>query len=123
MRLLTGFPGFLGTEFIDRILRKTDAQFLCLVQAKFLNLAHLKLEELEKRNPGAKNRIQLIEGDITVSGLQITNPSLLAEVDQVYHFAAVYDLNVSESLGKLINVDGTRNVLDLLPTLPHLDDF
>jgi nucleoside-diphosphate-sugar epimerase len=123
MRLLTGFPGFLGTEFIDRILRKTDAQFLCLVQSKFLNLANLKLEELEKRNPGVKNRIHLIEGDITVAGLQITNPSLLTQVEQVYHFAAVYDLNVSEAIGKRINVDGTRNILDLLPTLPHLKRF
>ncbi|NDG84561.1 MAG: NAD-dependent epimerase/dehydratase family protein, partial [Proteobacteria bacterium] len=34
------------------------------------------------------------------------------------HFAAVYDLNVPEPVGQKINIEGTRNVLALIASLP-----
>jgi thioester reductase-like protein len=123
MRLITGFPGFLGTELMDRLLRNSDARFLALIQSKFLELAKLKILELEKRVPGAIQRIELIEGDITEPGLGLRNFDRKGQINRVYHFAAVYDLNVSEKLAKKINVEGTRHVLDFIETLPSLKHF
>jgi nucleoside-diphosphate-sugar epimerase len=97
----TGFPGFLGSELLPRILqRRADAVAHCLVQPKFAALAR-------ERAAGFGERVRIIEGDITsrLSG----DPD---DVVEIWHLAAVYDLAVSESLGRRVNVDGTKHVLD-----------
>ena len=35
----TGFPGFLGSELLPRVVSRTDDVALCLVQPKFRALA------------------------------------------------------------------------------------
>ncbi len=118
MRLLTGFPGFLGSEFVSRLLRNTDSRFLLLIQKKFEKEAHDRILKLDASIPGAKSRIGTISGDITLPYLGIESDPRLAEVTEVDHFAAVYDLNVRKDLARLVNVEGTRNVLGLIKTLP-----
>ena len=103
--LFTGYPGFLGSELLPRILRRSpDLEAACLVQSKFLPLA----EERRKASPFA-DRIRLIEGDITRLGLAADMPS---DVTEIYHLAAVYDLSVRRDVGMRVNVEGTRNVLN-----------
>lgn len=119
MRLLTGFPGFLGSEFIDRLLRSTPTRFLVLVQPKFEDLAKQQISKLESKIPGASERVTIVIGDITLPGLGISSPALLQEITEVDHFAAIYDLNVDPETAARVNVEGTRNVLNLIPTLPR----
>ncbi|NDG85572.1 MAG: hypothetical protein EBX52_11140, partial [Proteobacteria bacterium] len=64
MRLLTGFPGFLGTEFISRLLGSTDTRFLVLVQKKFEPEAQKRIGQLSALHPGAEGRIE-IDGLVT----------------------------------------------------------
>ena len=46
--LLTGFPGFLGSELVRRILaRRAKPSVVCLVQPKFVSLAKKRLAEIE----------------------------------------------------------------------------
>ena len=45
---------------------------------------------------------------------------LAAEVDTVYHLAAIYDLATPQQISRLVNVTGTENVLDFCESLPHL---
>jgi len=118
MRLLSGFPGFLGTEFMARLLASTDARFLVLVQKKFEDLANARISDLDARIPGAKDRIEIALGDLTLPKLGLESHPRLKVITEVDHFAAVYDLNVSKSLAEEINVSGTRHVLDLIPSLP-----
>jgi len=118
MRLLTGFPGFLGTEFIARLLRDPQTRFLVLVQQKFESLAQAHIQSLETRIPGAASRIEITLGDLTLPGLGIQGDARLREVTEVDHFAAIYDLNIAESPAKRVNVEGTRNVLNLIRELP-----
>ncbi len=67
--LLTGFPGFLGSELVRRILRRPgDAEVLCLVQAKFAALATRRAEEIAREEKVPLARIALVEGDITEPG-------------------------------------------------------
>lgn len=120
MRLLTGFPGFLGTEFITRLLRQTDASFLVLVQEKFETLALEQIHALEQSIPGARERVKPLRGDITLPGLGLPSDFPGESITEVDHFAAIYDLNVQESLARRVNIEGTRNVLDFTKNLPHL---
>lgn len=110
----TGFPGFLGSELVPRVLaRSPEEQVVCLIQKKFTDLALRRIQEIEARDPRTAGRIRLVEGDITVPGLGLAAPSTLqAEVTEVWHLAAVYDLSVRRSVARKVNVEGTRNVLD-----------
>jgi len=112
--LLTGFPGFLGSELVRRILRRPgDAEVLCLVQAKFAALATRRAEEIAREEKVPLARIALVEGDITEPGLGLSDPEKTArDVREIFHLAAVYDLAVRRDLAMKVNVDGTRNVLD-----------
>ncbi|CAN5751970.1 SDR family oxidoreductase [soil metagenome] len=110
----TGFPGFLGSELLPRILaRRPDQTAVCLVQAKFTDLANRRLAELRDREPSLESRVRIIEGDITVSGFGSEElRDLMPQVADIFHLAAIYDLGVARDLAMLVNVDGTRNVLE-----------
>jgi len=111
--LFTGFPGFLGTELLPRVLSRTPGRrALCLVQPRFAELARRRAREIELRQPELAGRIQLAQGDIGLAGLGLTDVwSLASDVVEIHHLAAVYDLAVSRELGERLNVEGTRNVL------------
>ena len=106
----TGFPGFLGYELLPRILRRrADAVAHCLVQPKFAALAR-------ERAAAFGERVRVVEGDITARISAQTD-----EVVEIWHLAAIYDLSVTESIGRAVNVDGTKNVLDFAERCPALD--
>lgn len=119
----TGFPGFLGTELLPRILeRRSRDRALCLVQSKFAHLAQLRVAELVETNPGLADRIELVEGDITEQGLGLDDSAEIgAQVAEIQHLAAVYDLMVEREVGLRVNVDGTRNLLDFAEQCPRLE--
>jgi nucleoside-diphosphate-sugar epimerase len=55
----TGYPGFLGSELLPRLLRRApEANAVCLVQPKFAALAR-------ERAAALGDRVSIIEGDIT----------------------------------------------------------
>jgi nucleoside-diphosphate-sugar epimerase len=108
----TGFPGFLGSELLPRVLSRGDDHALCLVQPKFRALAEQRAREL---NLG--NRIRLVEGDLT----QPLDHIDVSEVREIHHLAAVYDLSVARDLGMRVNVTGTQRVLDLAERAPRLE--
>jgi thioester reductase-like protein len=123
--LFTGFPGFIGTRLLPRILElKPGACVECLVQEKFLPAARTAVEAIEVRHKHARGRIGLVPGDVTARDLGLTASrarQLRRHVREAYHLAAVYDLAVSREVGRRINVEGTRNVLDFLEHAPRLE--
>ena len=116
--LFTGFPGFIGARLLPRLLElKPDTRANCLVQPKFMAAAGEARGELEARHPHVRGRIDLTEGDITVQGLGIPAKAardLRRSLTEAYHLAAVYDLGVRRDVGRLVNVEGTKNVLEFL---------
>jgi thioester reductase-like protein len=104
----TGFPGFLGSELLPRVVLRTEHDALCLVQPKFRGLAEARVKELVKLHPALANRIHLVEGDLT----QALDHIAADEVSEIYHLAAVYDLSVPRELAMRVNVTGTQRVLD-----------
>lgn len=121
--LMTGFPGFLGSALLPRLLaRRPDAQAICLVQPQHAVLARSRVKELEVTLPHTAGRVRLVEGDITVAGLGLdpAERQRLDDVTEVWHLAAVYDLAVPEAVARRVNVEGTANVIDFCREQPGL---
>jgi len=123
--LFTGFPGFIGMRLLPRILElQPEARLECLVQEKFLDAARHAVTALEAGHPHAKGRIGLVTGDITVRGLGVEpkqEKALRRSLKQAFHLAAVYDLAVARDVGRRINVEGTKNVLDFVSRAQHFE--
>ena len=122
----TGFPGFLGTSLLARLLRQHPAEtaFVCLVQPKFAALAQQRLAEIAAAGASTE-RVRLVEGDITQPGLGLgaQASASAADVTDVFHLAAVYDLGVSREVGIRVNVEGTRHMLAFAARAPRLVRF
>lgn len=121
--LFTGFPGFLGSALLPRVLaRDPDARAVCVVQDRFEALAKTRVDELVAADPSLAGRIDLVEGDITEPDIGILNVAeLRSKVTHIWHLAAVYDLSVARDVAMRINVTGTRNVLDFARGCPALE--
>jgi thioester reductase-like protein len=123
--LFTGFPGFIGVRLLPRILeRQPEARLECLVQEKFLGAARSAVVALAEEHPRARGRIGLVAGDITVQGLGIDAKrarELRRSLRQAWHLAAVYDLAVARDVGRRINVEGTKNVLEFVGQARHFE--
>lgn len=110
--LMTGFPGFLGSALLPRLLARRPAmRAVCLVQRQHLGLAGQRVAKLTQAHPELMGRLHLIEGDITATDLGIRAEADLGNVREVWHLAAVYDLAVAKDTARRVNVDGTANVL------------
>ncbi|PSQ92153.1 MAG: 3-beta hydroxysteroid dehydrogenase [Bacteroidetes bacterium SW_4_67_19] len=122
MIFLTGVPGFLGTRLLGRLAQThPGARFGLLVQPKFRAKAEGAVRRL-----GIEERAELFEGDITAPGLGLGREErehLTGAVERAYHLAAVYDLTIPEAVGRRVNVDGTRHVLDFLECCARLEIF
>ncbi|MFC7071936.1 SDR family oxidoreductase [Halovenus rubra] len=112
--LLTGFPGFLGSALIKRLLDRGDGPIACLVQSQYREQAQRRAAQLTEDG----EEIQLYEGDITEPDIGLGDAfDSLTSVTELYHLAAVYDLAVDASLAEAVNVGGTEHVLDVAETL------
>jgi thioester reductase-like protein len=113
--LLTGYPGFIGARLVSALLEDDpDLKMVALVESKMA----------DKARQQAPDRLEIVEGDITDRRLKLddeTYERLAAEVTQVYHLAAVYDLAVPLHVAQAVNVDGTGNVLDFCLACEHLE--
>ncbi|MFP8953631.1 SDR family oxidoreductase [Natrialbaceae archaeon A-arb3/5] len=109
---LTGFPGFLGSALLERILARGDGPVACLVQPQYLETARRRAKEIiDGIEDVDDNAIRLYEGDITEPDLGLGDESL-GDVRELYHLAAVYDLAADRDLAEAVNVRGTEHVLE-----------
>lgn len=125
LALFTGFPGFLGSQLLPRVLKRSpEHRALCLVQAKFHGQALARLEQIFRAHPQLQGRIELADGDITRPDLGLVEASCIQEeVAEIFHLAAIYDLAVPRELAMSVNVQGTRHVLDFAEASPALRRF
>lgn len=121
---LTGFPGFLGSALVERLVERYDdgATVTCLVQPKYRGEAERRADEIESERD-ADGRVELVEGDITDPDLGLGDDyeERQADTAEVYHLAAIYDLTMDREPGRAVNVEGTRNVLDFADGVADLD--
>lgn len=119
--LMTGFPGFLGSALLPRLLaRREGVRAICLVQPQHRATAQGRVGEIQAAHPHTLDRIELVEGDITAEDLGIDPGArdALEDVNEVWHLAAVYDLTVPEGVAHRVNVEGTARVLEFCQSRP-----
>jgi thioester reductase-like protein len=113
--LLTGATGFVGKEILDRFLDRGRRVF-ALVRAKDDDAAARRL------SPHA--RLTAVAGDIERPGLGLAESAaatLAEEVTTVVHCAASVSFDLSLEDSRRVNVEGTRNVLDLAHRCERLE--
>jgi thioester reductase-like protein len=121
--LLTGFPGFIAGMLLERLGPEVE-RFTLLVEGRFLDVARTRAAEIAARLGVPSERFELVVGDITRPELGLESAvtaRLQAEVDTVYHLAAVYDLSVGAELAERVNVLGTRHVNELVAGMASLE--
>jgi len=119
---LTGFPGFIAGRLVKR-LATHETQVFLLVQPQFTEKATRDVEKIAEETGVPLENFALIEGDITRENLGMWAEDLeivLAETTDVFHLAAIYDLAVGKDLAYLINVEGTRNVNEIVKKILNL---
>jgi thioester reductase-like protein len=113
VHLLTGYPGFIGKRLVRRLvearLGKAD-RLVLLVQPKNARTARDDLAAI-----GAE-RTEVVEGDVEHMHLGLSGAefkALARGVTDVWHLAARSHLGSGRSEMRRVNVEGTRNVVDL----------
>src|ERR1043165_1501296 len=122
---ITGFPGFIANRLLERLARK-ECNFILLVQPSLAAHAHQEIDRISSLTGRSVSEFRIVEGDIAEPGLALSASDLelvQREATRVFHLAAVYDLAVPEDLAMRVNAGGTRNVVELAHTLPHLRQF
>ena len=128
--LLTGATGFVGMEVLARILERSDRHVVALVRADDDEHAAARLRATLESACGEaaaahEDRVTAVAGDITAPGLGLGErwAPLADRIGAIVHGAAsvAFDLSLEES--RRINVEGTRQVLELARACPSLERF
>ena len=129
---ITGATGFIGTQIVRRLIKKDDTCIIILVRGKTFEEAykHLsrawwewpdlinEIDGLKKFNikDYRENKINLINGDITIENLRLDNYTynfLVNNLTHIIHTAADIRLNAAIEDLRRINVHGTDNLIKL----------
>jgi thioester reductase-like protein len=119
---ITGFPGFIASRLVENLVG-SETQFYILVQPQFVERAIQEIEEIADFTRIPLENFVLVEGDITLPNLGISEADIETirfETTDVYHLAAAYDLAVSKDEAFKANLQGTKNVNDLVRSLKNL---
>jgi thioester reductase-like protein len=112
VQFVTGYPGFIGKRLVRRLAeeaRGTETRLVLLVQPKSARAARAALA-------AEGIAAEVVEGDVEQMHLGLSGPefkALAREVTDVWHLAARSRLAASRDELRHVNVEGTRNVLDL----------
>ena len=120
--LLTGFTGFLGAHVLDSFIKNETGNIYCLIRKKdnispeqrLKNVLHFYFENAYDNLIG--KRIHLIEGDITLDNLGLSEEEYNAlgnKLTTVIHCAALVKHYGNYNAFKKINIDGTQKIVDL----------
>jgi nucleoside-diphosphate-sugar epimerase len=113
VHFVTGYPGFIGKRLVRRLAedaQETGERLVLLVQPKNARAAREDLARVDA--PAA----EVVEGDLEQMHLGLAGAEFKAlanEVTDVWHLAARSQLGAGRAEMRRVNVEGTRNVVDL----------
>ena len=118
---ITGATGFLGWDIVKNLLGEKDSTLYLLVRAESQLAAEGRINKLineridKEKREDARERINVICGDVTKKDLGINRPQLeklYKKIDIIYHGAALCEFGVLLERIRKINLFGTKNMLD-----------
>jgi thioester reductase-like protein len=119
--LLTGFPGFIGRRLLRELLQdEPQSRVTALVEERTAASAQRFLEELPAE---AAARVTVLTGDVVSMDLGLSGEEFQAitgRVTHIFHLAAIHKLKIDQTQADLVNVGGTRSVLELARECRHL---
>jgi len=120
---LTGATGLVGSNLIPRILRNDwSSKLVLLVRGSSEKEAEARIDQMlcalssEIDFELAKKRIQVVRGDITLNGLGLPKSlyrTLAKEITHIIHSAATVQFQLPLECARLVNYEGTKNVMAL----------
>ncbi len=121
--LVTGFPtSFLATRVVSKLLREElELELVLIVQERSMERAEALLRA---RTDAERRRVRLLEGDAAAMDLGLSGREIVElarEVDFIHHCAAITYLGVEHDAARQLNVQGTREVIELATDADHLE--
>jgi thioester reductase-like protein len=127
---ITGFPGFVGAKVVETLFNEKALSYqddtlsiIALVQPEFYQKAEADIAGY----PNAiKSAITLVKGDLCAPRLGLAKreyADICGQVNEIMHIAALYRLDIAESLAARVNIIGTRHMLDFAQDIKNLRVF
>ncbi len=113
---VTGATGFIGKRLVKKLLERKGSVVYFLVR----HGSEGKVKALREFWGVSAARVIPITGDLTSKKLGVSAADLKqlkGQVDHFYHLAAIYDLGADEASQIVVNVEGTRNTVELARTI------
>lgn len=111
---VTGATGFIGRNLVEELVDHRDGPIFVLVRRSSLP----RIEALMRQ--WGSSRVQPVVGDLSQPGLGVDADWITehaGSIDHFFHLAAIYDMTADDATNDAMNVDGTRNALDLAERL------
>ncbi|WP_110961505.1 MULTISPECIES: SDR family oxidoreductase [unclassified Acidovorax] len=109
---VTGATGFIGKRLVKKLLERKGAVVHFLIRKESAD----KVADLRSFWGVGPARAVPVFGDLTAKKLGVASEDvkkLKGQIDHFYHLAAVYDLAADEETQVAVNIEGTRNTVDL----------
>lgn len=109
---VTGATGFIGKRLVKKLLERKGAVVHFLIRKESAD----KVADLRSYWGVSATRAIPVFGDLTAKKLGVAAEDvkkLKGQIDHFYHLAAVYDLSADEETQVAVNIEGTRNTVDL----------
>ncbi|MDD5333385.1 MAG: SDR family oxidoreductase [Rhodoferax sp.] len=109
---VTGATGFIGKRLVKKLLERKGSVVYFLIRKE----SEGKVADLRQYWGASAARLVPVFGDLTSRKLGLSTDSLKklkGQIDHFYHLAAVYDLGADEASQIAVNVEGTRNTVEL----------
>ncbi len=113
---VTGATGFIGKRLVKKLLERKGSVVHFLIRKE----SEGKVEGLRTywglTDAKSAARAVPVFGDLTTKKLGVATDvikALKGQIDHFYHLAAVYDLGADEASQVAVNIEGTRNTVEL----------
>ena len=109
---VTGATGYIGKRLVKKLLERKGAVVHFLIREESAD----KVADLRSFWGVGPARAVPVFGDLTAKKLGVAADDvkkLKGQIDHFYHLAAVYDLAADEETQVAVNIEGTRNTVDL----------